>query len=149
MISAFIFDFDGVIADTETVWLETIWDFSKRNGLDIPFETLEDYVGDGDTGMMELLAARLGSKQMRDSLYSELKEAFRRRTEGLGPRDGVLSYLDFAKRNGIKLACASNSARSYIELWLTKLGLSERFEVTVTRSEVGTANLKPRPGIYI
>ena len=148
MISAFIFDFDGVIADTETVWLETIWDFSKRNGLGIPFETLEDYVGDGDTGMLELLAARLGPKQMRDSLYSELKEDFRRRTEGLGPRDGVLSYLDFATRNGIRLACASNSARPYIELWLARLDLAERFEITVTRSEVGTANMKPRPGIY-
>jgi putative hydrolase of the HAD superfamily len=149
MISAFIFDFDGVIADTESAWVETLWEFAERYGLDIPFETLERYVGDGDSGMMDMLANRLGSRQKLDSLYSELTEDFARRTENLGVRDGVLSYMDFAARNGIKLACASNSGRPYIDLWLSKLGLAEKFAVTVTRSDVGTEGMKPRPDIYI
>lgn len=148
MISAFIFDFDGVIADTEAIWIETLWNFSERHGLDIPFETLEDYVGDGDTGMMDMLAARLGSRQKLNSLHFELKEDFSNRTKELEPRDGVLSYLDFAKFNGIRLACASNSARSYIDLWLSRLGLNRRFEAVVTRSDVGAEGMKPQPDIY-
>jgi putative hydrolase of the HAD superfamily len=149
MISAFIFDFDGVIADTESVWVESLWAFSERYRLGIPFEALLDHVGDGDTGMMDLLARRLGSKCRLDSLYHELREDFMHRTEQLGARDGVLSYLDFAARNGIKLACASNSERPYIDRWLAKLGLAERFAVTVTRSEAGDEGVKPRPDIYI
>lgn len=148
MISAFIFDFDGVIADTESLWAETLLGFSKQYGLDITYETLESVVGDGDASIIKLLIHLLGYERDYHSVYEELKADFRKRTEKLKPRDGLLSYFDYAYQNGIMLACASNSSRTYVEDWLTKLNLLRWFHCIVTRTDVGADGMKPKPDIY-
>ena len=146
---AFIFDFDGVIADTEAAWFHTLLSFVKRHKLNIPLETMEKHIGDGDTKMMQIIADALGSMDKLNSLYPELKEDFAKRTMNLRPREGVHDYLDFADNHGITIACASSSFRPYIENWLTKLNLSDRFNTIVTRSDVDSDKVKPFPDIYL
>lgn len=147
--NSFIFDFDGVIADTESVWFECLLAFVQRHRLAIPQSVMEDYIGDGDTKMMGLLADALGSREELDRLYFELRDDFRERTKDLPTRAGLLDYFDFADRNQIKIVCASNSDRKYIDFWLTKLGIINRFYAVITREYVGKDRIKPCPDLYL
>lgn len=147
---AFLFDFDGVIADTESVWFSCIVSFAERHALPVSRAALEEYIGDGDTGMMRLLAAALGSEEKLRELYPEMQTEFRQRTESLGMKAGVADYLNFACERGIALACTSSSRRNYILHWLDKLGIRERFSVVVTRDDLADdARVKPAPDLYL
>lgn len=149
MIKAFIFDFDGVIADTESLWFETLWDFARRENLGLSLLEMRSHIGDGDTQMMEMLAKALGGRDVLERHYPNLRKNFAQKTETLGPRQGLTDYFDYADAHGIKLACASSSHRPYIEEWLDKLGLSHRFACVVTRSDVASGKPKPAPDIYL
>ena len=62
-------------------------------------------------------------------------------------RPGVVELLDAAQGRGIRLAVASSSPRDWVEPHLDRLGLLARFELVVTRDDVGAT--KPAPDLYV
>lgn len=147
---AFLFDFDGVIADTESIWFACIVSFVERHALPLSRAELEEHIGDGDVGMIRLLAAALGSEKKLKELYPEMQEDFWARAESLGLRAGVNDYLTFASARGISIACTSSSRRNYICQWLDKLNIREQFSVVVTRDDLDDdTHVKPAPDLYL
>ena len=146
MIKCFAFDFDGVIADTESIWFKILVDFAKAENLDTNETEMALFVGDGDTSVMEHLANKIGGRQHLESKLPAVRQSFRDQTKTLTTRAGLCDYLNYADKNNILLAVASSSSRRYVNDWLKKLGIADRFNAIITRDDVD--KIKPHPDIY-
>ena len=147
MIDAFIFDFDGLIVDTEWCEFVSIAEQFERYGHRYAVEHFQQFVGTAwPTGWTDELIAAVGEPLDATELHALRR---RRRDEMLhatGVLPGVLELLDLAHANGTPLAVASSSTRDWVEPHLERLGLRERFAAVLTRDDVERA--KPAPDLF-
>lgn len=148
VIRAIVFDFDGLILDTEgpvyRSWLEVY----QAHGEELPFERWVQIVGSTTTGFhpQHHLEERLGRPLPKEVLDRRVD----RRTEMvLAERvlPGVVQRLDEAREAGLKLGVASSSTREWVRGHLERLGILERFDCLRCRDDV--ANAKPEPDLYL
>jgi len=146
---ALIFDFDGLIVDTETAIYEAWSELYQSQG---EWLALEDYVrcvGStfGQFDPMAELERRLG----RSLDWPPLLETKDHRVlQGHGPLDalpGVRELLKEAAAAGVPCAVASSSSMSWVRTWLEKLQLWEMFQTVRTRDLVEHA--KPAPDLFL
>jgi len=147
-VRAIVFDFDGLILDTEgpvyRSWLEVY----EAHGEELPFERWVQIVGSTNKRFhpQRYLEERLG----RPLEPAVLQRRLGRRTEmieGLDLLPGVEAHLEAAKSLGLKLGVASSSTREWVTGHLSRLGILDRFDCVVCRDEVAEA--KPEPDLYI
>jgi HAD superfamily hydrolase (TIGR01509 family) len=150
MIKALLFDFDGLILDTETpeylAWQNVYAEFGQTL-------TLEDWgqiVGGTaasdfhPVAHLEALAARsladfdLESRVRTESMHAILAAK---------PRPGVLETLESAQRLGLRLAIASSSPHSWVDDHLQRLGLFHHFETVQCSDDV--SRTKPEPELFL
>lgn len=149
MIGAVVFDFDGVILDTErpifTAWNEV---FAAHG---CPPLTVEDWSAEiGTAGGLDMIAIlRAGA-----AVEIDLDEINRRRQERRDALlaeeavlDGVEEWLDEADAAGVPVAIASSSPRSWVEPHLERLGLRPRFAYLACYRPDTFA--KPQPDLYL
>ncbi len=147
MIGALLFDFDGLLIDTEgpsyRAWVEVY----ERHGHELPIDTWSAAIGtiDGFDPVTHL--AGLGV-----DLDEEAVEARRRRDLDLCDveelRPGVAELLDEAERHGAVCALVSSSSEPWIERHLAHRELLDRFAAVVCAN--GDAErAKPRPTLYL
>ena len=149
VIRAVVFDFDGVILDTEgpifTVWREV---FDAHGCPPLTVQEWSAEIGTvGGLDMITLLQERATRPVDEDAMH-EWRRA--RRNELLArevTRPGVREWLDEADALGLPLAIASSSPRDWVEPHLERLGLLERFGRVACFSD-GVAP-KPAPDSYL
>ena len=143
-----MFDFDGLILDTEgpvyRSWLEVY----EAHGEELPFDRWVQIVGSTTTGFhpQHHLEERLGRPLHKDVLDRRID----RRTElVLAERmlPGVVQRLDQARTADLKLGVASSSTREWVTGHLARLGILDRFDCVRCRDDV--ANAKPEPDLYL
>ena len=148
MIRAVVFDFDGLIIDTEgpvyRSWLEVY----QAHGEDLPFDRWVQIVGSttAEFNPQRYLEERLGRPLSKEVLDHRIE----RRTEMvLAERvlPGVEARLDEARRLGLKIGVASSSTQEWVRGHLARLGLLDRFDCLRCRDDV--ANAKPAPDLYL
>ena len=144
-VDAFFFDFDGVIVDTETVWMNCLYDFCESRALPVKREDLLPYLGDGDRQAISYIA-HMGGIEER-GILSAVQPQFWKGVESLEPRPGICRYLTYARKNGIKLAVVSNSGGDYLHRWLKRLLLDKCFDCIVSRESALLP--KPAPDLYL
>jgi HAD superfamily hydrolase (TIGR01509 family) len=148
MIRAIVFDFDGLILDTEEPIYRSWLEVYEAHGETLPFERWIRTVGSTteDFHPQRHLEERLGR-----SLTPEVVEArIGRRTELILAQHllpGILQYVDAAKSLGLKLGVASSSTRDWVGGHLERLGILGRFDCVSCRDDVTSA--KPAPDLYI
>ena len=150
-IKALLFDFDGLILDTETpdyvVW-QSIY---REHGFELPQEKWGSIIGtsmaffDAAEHLSTLLRGRLDSMSLRDRHRSESHAMTLR--QGVMP--GVLDYLQEGKRLGLKLAIASSSPHSWVDTHAKRLGIFDYFDAVITSDEVGIDRTKPHPDLFL
>lgn len=154
MLKAVIFDFDGVISDSEAIHYKAINAIISRFGISIPREKYwADYLGFNDVDCFAAVCDdyNLGlTRQGIDELVGEKFGVF----EKLAARessiiDGVAGFIEMLKTNGIGLAICSGSLLADIELMLKGCVFADSFEVIVTADTQGLARGKPYPDGYL
>ena len=149
MIRALVFDFDGLILETETPAYETWAEIYKEHGHELPLDRWFDYIGreGGFFDAADHLAALVGegfdreaARKRRDARKTELIDA-------LDVMVGVREYVADAKRLGLSLAVASSSSRKWVLGHLERLRLHAEWDGVFTRDDV--ARTKPAPDLYL
>jgi HAD superfamily hydrolase (TIGR01509 family) len=149
VIRALVFDFDGLILETETPAYETWAEIYKEHGHELPLDRWFDYIGreGGFFSAADHLAALVGEGFDRDAAQTR-RDA--RKTELIAALDvmvGVREYVADAKRLGLRLAVASSSSRAWVLGHLERLSLNADWDTVRTRDEV--ARTKPAPDLYL
>ncbi len=154
MITALIFDFDGLMLETEVPEFLAWQELYERYGQRFELEAWLPYIGIGPTSNpfdpLRELERRLGrsfSLEERESLRQARRERCRQLLEGQAVAEGVLDYLEAAQRLGLRLGVASSSSRRWVVGHLERLGLRSRFQCICCGDDVQVT--KPDPAVYL
>jgi HAD superfamily hydrolase (TIGR01509 family) len=149
MISAIIFDLDGLIIDSETpevlAWQATY----AQYGMEFPVAAHLQNVGRNDRPWDPLAPFRLPGSPASPDVVTDL---FRRRADALmdeyfKPLPGVVTLLSQLRQRNLRTAVASSSRRAWIVRVLDRLGLEDQFDAAAGGDEVQHA--KPAPDVYL
>ncbi|MEO0054411.1 MAG: hypothetical protein RLZZ50_358 [Verrucomicrobiota bacterium] len=140
-----IFDFDGLIVDTETAILEAWRQVHSEDGLEADPRILHAVVGHVD--MAADLWTAYPASENREGLAARFLKLTRQRCEAAPVLPGVVELLDEARAAGLRLAVASNSSHRHVDAHLAARGLLERFSTVVCREDVPRG--KPAPDPYL
>jgi len=148
VIRAIVFDFDGLILDTEEPIYRSWLEVYEAHGQELPFERWVQIVGSSTIGFhpQHHLEERLGRSLPKEVLDRRIG----RRTEMVLANKvlpGVVEHLDAARASGLKLGVASSSTRDWVMGHLARLGILDRFDCLRCRDDV--ANVKPEPDLYL
>jgi HAD superfamily hydrolase (TIGR01509 family) len=152
MLKALIFDFDGLILDTETpevaVWQSIYRDYGFELPMDEWIKTVGGYgISDFDAGK-HLLSITQGRADA-----TTLRERYRRETDAIVQGSpilpGVVSLLDQAKANGVQTAIGSSSTHSWVDSHVKRLGIQHYFDYIICQDDVPPGRTKPNPDIYL
>ena len=143
-----MFDFDGLIVDTEWPEYRAIADIFEEHGLNFAPERWVHVIGSSwDVDWVSELEVGVGRGLDREDLEVQRRERSRRLRDPLIVLPGVVALIDAAAAAGVGLAVASSSPRSWVEPHLEDLGLLSRFAFTRCRDDVAEA--KPSPELYL
>ncbi len=150
MIKALIFDFDGLIMDTETPEVEGWQAIYAEHGQEFPLQVwIRDVVGsaasnfDPAAHLAHLTGQALDLPALRARAYASRLEKQSR----LLPLPGVTEFIRVAGRMGLRLAIASSSQHAWVEKYLQQLSLLDSFEVLICREDA--ARIKPEPDLFL
>ena len=148
LIRAIVFDFDGLILDTEEPIYRSWLEVYQAHGEELPFERWIQIVGSTTTGFhpQHHLEERLGRPLPQEVLDRRID----RRTELILAQavlPGVVAHLDAARDMGLKLGVASSSTQEWVRGHLVRLGILDRFDCVRCRDDVEHA--KPEPDLYL
>lgn len=148
-IDAVVFDFDGLILDTELPEYEAWREVYRAHGADLAIEVWGRCVGGGwgifdpHQHLEECLGRRLDRNALRPGREKRKMELI----EAESVRPGVVEKLAEAKAAGLRVGLASSSPRHWIETHLGRLGLLDRFDTLCTADDV--VRVKPDPELYL
>lgn len=147
-LQAVIFDFDGLILDTETpefvAWQETY----SALGATLDRLTWAQVIGTHESGWdpWAHLEDQLGHRVDRASIRSVRRARHLALIDAETARPGVEAWLDQARDLGLRVGLASSSSRTWVTTYLSRLGLVDRFAVLATGDRV--PRTKPDPAVY-
>jgi HAD superfamily hydrolase (TIGR01509 family) len=150
MLDAVIFDFDGIIVDTEPLHYRAFQEILAPIGLGYSWDDyLDRYLGFDDRDAFRE-AFRSGGKSLEEGdlrrLIVEKGDAFNRIiVSGVTPYPGVVELIRSLKGR-IPMALCSGALPGDIAPILEQLGISEHFDVIVTAADVRKS--KPDPESY-
>ena len=148
MIRALIFDFDGLILDTEGPIYQSWMEVYEAHGVDLPFEQWVKTVGSSNDAFHPQfhLEERIGSKLPQEVIDRRIE----RRVELVLAQPllaGVADLVASAATMGLKLGVASSSSREWVSGHLGRLGLLAPFDCLRCRDDV--EHVKPEPDLYL
>ena len=148
-VAAALFDMDGLLLDTEVIYIEAMQAAARTLGQrEMPVEFCHSMVGVPGHECNLMIEAHYGEGFSIAEFRKHFSTDLRRLMDGGIPlKPGVVELLDFLTGRGLPLAVATSARRTSAEHHLDKAGLLDRFAALVTRDDVERA--KPHPDIYL
>lgn len=149
VIKAIVFDFDGLIIDTETPWYLAYKEVFKRYEVDLTMEIWGACIGTTFDAFdpHDYLREQSGQPVTEDEIIAETRAIFNELMAEQGLRAGVLDYLTEAKSLGLGVGLATSSNRKWIDMYFEKLGIGQFFDTVHTADDV--ERVKPDPELYL
>lgn len=148
MLRALVFDFDGLIADTETPEFESWSEEFRAHGVELALEDWIKCVGSGPEAwdVVDHLQELSGINVDRLAVHKRRSERFQQLAATMTVMPGVMSLLDEASQAGVPVAIASSSESEWVGPYLERFGIADRFQAVLTRDHVTAP--KPEPYLY-
>jgi len=147
-LAAAIFDFDGVILDTEGTAFESWSAVYREHGVVLTWEDYAISVGTAHAWDAVANLERLAGRRLdRDLVKARHREIYRPLAAALKLMPGVAERLDEADRLGIRLALASSSTFDWVVEHLKGYGIMDRFSAILVRDD--RLRAKPHPDLYL
>ena len=151
-IKALIFDFDGLVLDTETPEVDVWTEIYSEYGFEFPFgewaQTIGGY-GISDFNAAEHLHQINGDSLDVEALRLRHQKESHLRILSEPLRTGVMDYLNDARRLNLKIAIASSSSHKWVDSHLDRLGLVQHFDRVICSDDVFPGRTKPNPDLFL
>jgi HAD superfamily hydrolase (TIGR01509 family) len=143
---AVVFDNDGLLLDTESVWTRAERDLFERRGLDFTPAHKHELVGTSAAVAGEILERRFGEPGRAEALIEELNELVVAELEhGVEAMIGARELLHSLKARGTPIGLVSNSPLAFVRRSLEIVGFHDRFDVVLSAHEVAAPKPSPEP----
>jgi HAD superfamily hydrolase (TIGR01509 family) len=148
MIDAILFDFDGLVVDSEPHSIASWRAVLRERGAEIDAATLDRLLGLRLDETSRLLVERFSLTTSPAELgKAKMDYQIAHLAGNVRAMPGLKSLLDAIDRRGLRKAIASSGMRRYLEAALLAVGLAGRFRVIVSGEEV--ARGKPAPDVFL
>jgi HAD superfamily hydrolase (TIGR01509 family) len=141
-----VFDMDGLLVDTETVFRDAMIEVSRRRGHDLPLAVFLRMVGLPREGSRTVAMNHFGDDFDYEPWIGEVSDTAHARLQvGVTIKTGVLELLDDLEAASIPRAVATSSGHSTVELQLGRNGLLPRFQAVVAAGDYARGKPSPDP----
>ena len=150
MLKAVLFDCDGVLLDSESIYFSCVSQYLGTLGRKAEMEELAYLAGSDIHMITERLKQDFDLEDFdTEELIRGQRELFNKRFYGekLVPMDGLEDLLKCLRGEHILTAVVSSSAQDYVEYVLDQLQIGEYFDLYIGREAAGRS--KPYPDLYL
>lgn len=149
-LNALIFDFDGLILDTETPEVEVWQNIFREHGYELPVDEWAKTIG--GYGISTYDAAKHLS-QLTGLDPAPLRVRYRSESDAVihasAILPGVMDLLIAAADRNVRRAVASSSSHAWVDSHLSRLGLAARFDEVICSDDVAPGRTKPNPDLFL
>ncbi|MCR5826018.1 MAG: HAD family phosphatase, partial [Oscillospiraceae bacterium] len=142
-----IFDMDGLLIDSETIWQEEWHAMAAERGITLPESFAAEICGTGGARTREILRRAYRTDEPEPILRECSARVNAREAQGVPLMRGVHTILDGLRAQGYRIAVASSSPMHMIEHNLRLNGIEDRFDALVSGRTV--AHGKPAPDVFL
>jgi HAD superfamily hydrolase (TIGR01509 family) len=149
LIEAVLFDMDGLLVDTESVYRDAVAAEAAARGYPMPLSLLVQMPGLPEHACDELARSHFG-QNVDVSDYSV--EVTRRVTKtikaGVALKGGVIELLDLLDEKGLLRAIVTSSSHKTVEAYLGSTGILPRFNAVIACDDYARGKPHPDPFLW-
>jgi HAD superfamily hydrolase (TIGR01509 family) len=143
---AVVFDMDGLLVDTESMFRDVMMETSRRRGVHLPVEVFLRMVGLQHEASRAVAMAHFGDDFDYEPWIADAWELAHARTAvGVALKAGVVELLEFLERAGIPRAIATSSGHPTVIRTLGPHDLLPRFQAVVAAGDYARGKPAPDP----
>lgn len=145
MIKLAIFDVDGTLIDSESIYVKAALLNNEINNYNVPMDVIKNTIGRNRDSVRQIVMDSQSSNFDYDTYRSKLMELYDE--DSLTLKKGAINILEYCKTHNILAAVATSTDKEKQLRILNKLDLTKYFDYMVFGDQI--KNSKPAPDIYL
>lgn len=145
MIKLAIFDVDGTLIDSESIYVKAALLNNEINNYNVPMDVIKNTIGRNRDSVRQIVIDSQSSNFDYNTYRSKLMELYDE--DSLTLKKGAINILEYCKTHNILAAVATSTYKEKQLRILNKLDLTKYFDYMVFGNQI--KNSKPAPDIYL